>query len=175
MMLIRIPRTAKSRGERTYAQLILRVPRRPRIRIFEGRVFFRCGVNVERDALRPNEAYPATPLLLEYAGNDRTGRGHNRSNDIHVLWRFNAQRGEFDEIARAVSQGPEWFYHLAPIALREIEKNAAPTPIDFVQVAAAVTSRVLAILDTELDSLEDEGRDRVMSFLYDQFTARLVA
>lgn len=171
-MSIRIPRTCPSRGERTWAQLIERVPRRARIQIFPGRVYFRTGAQVDERELRPTPSWPATPLLLEYAGSDRTGRGHNRSNYIHVLWRFDAKRAEFREIARCVTQGPEWFAHLAPIARREIERGSPP--VNHVEVAHAVTGRVLALLDGELETLEDEGRDRVMSFLYDQVVGRLM-
>lgn len=135
---------------------------------------FRCGSHVELSDLRPTPEYPETPLLLEYAGNDRSGRGHRRSRDIHILWRLNAERGEFEELARCLSQGSEWFDHMAPIARREIERGA-PKPVNFADEAGAATRRVLALLDDELSALEDEGRDRVLSFLSDQFTARLVS
>lgn len=146
------------------------MPTRPGIHFFEGR-FFRCGALVDECDLRPTPDYPLVPLLLEFAGNDRTGRGHNRSNDIHVLWRFNAASDDFEELARVFSQGPEWFFGLVPIVKRELH---AP-PVKYVELAGAVSSRVLAMLDGELEPLGDEGRARVMSFLYDQFTARLVA
>jgi len=148
------------------------VPHRPTIKGFEGK-FFRTGSRVELADLHPTDEYPLVPLLIEYAGNDRTGRGHRRSNDIHVLWRFDAARSDWDEIARVLSQGPEWVSHLAPIARREME-TGQPV-IAFVEVAGAVTARVLAVLDSELGNLEAEAAMRVMSFLYDQFTARLMA
>ena len=170
MPLIRIPRTAESRRARTYAQLVLRVTTLRGRPSFEG-IFFRCGAAVEEAALRPTPEYPEIPLLIEYAGNDRTGRGHRRSNDIHILWRWNPARREWDEIARMLSQGPEWLHDLAPVVRRRV----ASPPRRFVELAGDATARVLATLDGELAVLEDEGRERVMAFLYDQFTARFVA
>jgi hypothetical protein len=162
---IRIP-CSNDRRQATYAQLIRRVNMRGSIP-FEGRLL-RTGAAIEEADLRPTPEWPETPLLIEYAGNDRSGHGHRRSNDLHILWRFDA--GEWIEIARISSQGPEWHYHLVPIVRREI----CSAPVNFVEVAGKITELVLALLDHELDGLEDEGRARTMSFLYDKFTARFV-
>lgn len=165
--MIRIPRSAPGRRDRTYAQLILRIPPHPCVP-FEGR-FFRCGSTVEDGDLHPTPDYPATPLLVEFAGSDRTGRGHNRSNDVHVLWRY--RDGHWIELARTLSQGPEWVFHMRPI----VERELVAAPIDYAEIAGRVSNRVLELLDQELNELAGEGRARVMSFLWDQFTARLVA
>ena len=118
--MARIPRSSPSWREKTFCQLILRLPVRPGIHFFEGGIYFRCGSSVEESALHPTPEYSETPLLLEYAGRDHTGRGHNRSNDIHVLWQWNAAESEWRELARVLSRGPEWFHHLAPIVRREL-------------------------------------------------------
>lgn len=169
---VRIPRSSPSRGERSYAQLILRVLHHPRVRFFDGPLF-RCGQLVDESELRPTPDAPLAPLLIEYAGNDRSGWGHRRSNDIHILWRYDAARADWVEIARTLSQGPEWKWNLAPIVRRELG-SVAPAP-NFVAIARASTDRVLEILDGELDQFDDEGRARVLSFLYDAFTARLMS
>jgi hypothetical protein len=174
---IRIPCTSLSRKEKTYAQLVLRATRSG-LRRFEGGVYFRCGSTVEESALHP-EGYPETPLIIEYAGSDRAGGMHYRPNgygrkvyrDIHILWRFDAARGEWDQLARVLSQGPEWVDDIAAIVRREI---AAP-PVNFVEASRHVATCVLELLDRELSELEEEGRGRAMSFLYDQFTARFVS
>jgi hypothetical protein len=132
----------------------------------------RCGSRVDAGALRPTVDYPEVPLLIEYAGNDASGRGHNRSNDIHVLWRYESEAGEWVELARLLSRGPEWISDMVPIVQRELRGAA---PIQYLEVAQKISALVLGVLDRELSALEDEGRCRVMSFLYDQFSARLVA
>ncbi len=162
-MRVSIPRTAPRRAERTYALLILRPS--PRLKIFEG-VFLRTGSVIEQAALRPTPHYPEIPLLIEFAGRDGGGRGHNRSRDIHVLWRFVA--GEWEEIARILSQGSEWFDHLAPIVRRELVRPA----VDHVAEARAASGRLAALIDGELSQLTEEGRERALAFLYDQVAAR---
>jgi hypothetical protein len=159
-----IPRTAPRRGERTYALLVLR--QSPRLKIFEG-VLLKTGRAVEESALRPTPHYPEIPLLIEFAGNDGSGRGHNRSRDIHILWRYAG--GEWEEIARSLSQGSEWFDHLAPIVRRELVR---PTGVDHVGEARAAAGRLAALIDGELSQLAEEGRERALAFLYDQVAAR---
>jgi hypothetical protein len=81
-------------------------------------VFLRSGAVVDGASLWPTSDYPAIPLLIEFAGSDRSGRGHNRSLDIHVLWRFDGRA--FREVARVKSQGREWVFDFLPIVEREI-------------------------------------------------------
>jgi hypothetical protein len=162
-MRVSIPRTAPRRAERTYALLVLRPS--PRRKLFEG-VFLRTGSLVDEAALRPSPHYPEIPLLIEFAGNDGSGRGHNRSRDIHVLWRFIG--GAWEEIARTLSQGSEWFDHLAPIVRRELVRPA----VDHVAEARAAAGRLAALIDGELSQLAEEGRERALAFLYDQVAAR---
>jgi len=177
MAPVRIPRTSESRRERTYAQLVLRVTRVNGRADFEGPLF-RCGADIDEAALHPTPEYPEIPLLIEFAGQDRAGRLHRRADGyggrqyryLHLLWSWNAKRGDWEEVARIVSEGAEWLHDLAPIVRRLI----ASPPRRFVEVAGDATARILATLDGELAVLEDEGRERVMAFLYDQFTARFV-
>jgi hypothetical protein len=174
-MLIHLPRSAPGgRGEPTYAQLILRLRRSE----FIDGPFFRTGARVEETALWPSPAYPEVPLLLEFAGRDRgegrNARGHNRAPDIHLLWRYDRARREFDEIASARSYGAEWFHHLAPIIRRHIIRPPA-NHAEAEKAARGASARVLAALEGELDQLEDEGRDSAIALLYDQVAARFAA
>lgn len=175
MPTIRIPHTAPNRREQTYAQLVKRVNIRGPLP-FEGKLF-RTGKAVELAELRPTDEWPETPLLIEYAGKDRTGwRRGRKCNDIHILWRLKPAAGaaaepEWLEITSIKSQGPEWHTHMQQSVL--IELRAAP--VNFVEVASQASERVLTVLDHELSGLEDEGRGRLLSFLQDQFTARLMA
>ena len=166
-MFITIPRSTPGRRERTYAQLVMRVHPH-RALPFEGRMF-KTGSRVEEAELHPSSEYPAVPILIEYAGSDRTGRGHNRSPDVHVLWQF--VDGVWNELARVRSHGPEWMVHLRPI----VELVLVSLPVNHIEIAGQVSARVLRFLDKELEHLADEGRERAMSFLFDQFAARLVA
>jgi hypothetical protein len=168
---IRIPQTCTDRRQLTFAQIILRMSPRATPTIFEG-ARFRTGSRVTECELRPTPDYPEIPLLLEYAGNDRTGRGHRRSNDIHVLWKFESETSEWIELARVTSQGPEWFEHLGPIMRDHL--RGGPNANE-AEVAGKATRRILELMDRELESLARDGRERAMSFLYDAFTARLMA
>jgi hypothetical protein len=162
-----IPRSNPGRRERTYAQLILSV-HRTRLMPFDG-TFFRTGAQVDEEALHPTPGYPELPLVIEFAGSTGTGRGHNRSPDVHVLWQYSA--GAWNELARVTSQGPEWIPHMLPI----VEQLLVALPANQIEAAAEASERVLCFLDEELERLTDEGRERAMSFLYDRFSARLVA
>lgn len=165
-----IPHTTTLRRERTYAQLVLKVyPNRSLP--FAG-PNFRTGARVDQALLRPTPDAPEHPLLIEYAGTDKSGKGHNRSNDIHVLWRFDIARNEWTEITRTLTKGREWIDCLLPV----IKRQLVSPPVNDVEIATAVSARVLGLLDRELDELTClSTRERVMSFLYDQFTARFVA
>lgn len=118
------------------------------------------------------------PLLIEFAGStgrDARGwpaRGHNRALDLHILWRYDARAGDWQEVARTVSQGAEWFVALEPIVRRELVRP----PANYVEEARTASERLLVTIDRELHELDaDEARERVLAFLYDQVAARLVA
>jgi hypothetical protein len=169
---VRLPRTAVSRRQKTYAKLIRRVYPRREFAAFEGRVF-RCGALIDVAELWPDQRYPGAEVghawVLEYAGNDGTGRGHVRSNDIYVLWRYERKRNAFTEIVRSVSQGKDWLDAIRYVAMREIGRVEIRDPL----LAENACGRVLAVLDAELEILTREDRGLVMSFVYEQFTARV--
>jgi hypothetical protein len=177
--LVRIPRTAargvaNSKTERSYALLVLRLGRNRALRNFEGRLF-RCGALVEESALWPAPHYPRVPLLIEYAGresaaaNAKPARGHNRARDIRILWRYDRERGEWDELARILSEGSHWYADLAPI----VERELVPPDIDHVSEARAAAGRLAALIDTELGALASEGREHALAFLFDEIAGRI--
>lgn len=178
-MLVRIPRSAVSRRARAWALLIRRIsPQSSRgLRLFEG-THFKTGAHVDESELRPTPRYPLVPLLIEFAGTTgldpfgRAARGHNRATDLHILWRYDARLRDWQEIARTVSAGAEWFMHLEPIVRRELVRP----PSNYIEEARTASARLVATLDRELYELDaDEARVRVLSFMYDQVAARLVA
>ena len=172
MPKVPIPNNRLSRNEMGYAKLLLRVyPRRTNgLDPYDGQLLTPGSV-IEQAELWPTTEYPATPLLLEYAGSDQSGRGHKRSNSIYILWRFELVRSEWAEVARAVSQGDDWRTYLVPIAFAEINRGSPPRDATY---AAGVCSRILGALDSELDRLTIDDRNMVMHFIYEQFTARAV-
>ena len=141
---------------------------------FEG-VLFKPGATVDESALWPTPEYPAVPLLLEYAGNDRTGRGHNRSNDVYLLWRYDRALGSWVELVRSVSRGAEWVERIKAVALLELGLPVlADNPADPAS-AAGITDRVLSLLDRELEMLGPHERHLVMDYCYQEFSARAAA
>jgi hypothetical protein len=166
---VRIPRSSKSRSSLTYAVLVHRVyPNRLYGDAFEGPVL-PPGRLIEQSALWPGPDFPKEPLLLEYAGSDRSGLGHRRSNHTYLLWRYDVARSEWIEIARA-----------SAVSLERVEilKSAATQHLAIVKptlkTSAEAVSRVLCALESELEVLQDGERRGLMGLLYEQFTARLV-
>jgi hypothetical protein len=120
---IRIPHTCTGRHQLTYAVLIRRVfPQREFGDAFEGKRF-RPGSMIVECSLWPDAGYPAEPLLVEYAGSDRSGSGHRRSSHTYLLWRLDPVRFEWVEIARAAAVGIEWVDPLKSVALRHRERE----------------------------------------------------
>ncbi len=132
----------------------------------------KTGATIEESALWPTPDYPAVPLLLEYAGNDRTGRGHNRSNDIYLLWRYERESGRWVALLKCTGQGTDWIAPVKQRALAELARTAPPLSCTH---ASDVCVRVLAALDHELELLDTVNRHLVMSFVYQEFSARAVA
>lgn len=136
---------------------------------FEG-ILLKPGSRVEHGALWPNAGFPDTPLLIEFAGSDRTGSGHNRSKQIHILWRFDLKKTEWVEIARTLSLGSDWIPHLVAIALKEL---GGPPPPDATEAVKA-SSRFLSGLDSELRALGEGEQGMVLNLVYEQVAARLI-
>lgn len=154
----------------TFATLLLRVYPRRSVAAFEGKRL-KPGALIDEAELWPTPDYPSTPVLLEYAGNDHSGWGHRPSNDIYLLWRYDRERGRWTELARHTGQGAEWQESFKTIAFREIARDTQP--ID-AAAAAAVSGRVLGVLDSELELLGSADRLLVMNYVYQEFSARAV-
>jgi hypothetical protein len=136
---------------------------------FEG-LLFKPGALVEDAALWPDARYPAKPVLLEFAGSDHTGSGHNRSNQIYILWRYEPEYGIWVEIVRALSKSADWIVNLLPIALAELGGTAAPNP----DLAWAVAGRLLVQVDSELAGLGVADRGLVLNLISEQVAARMM-
>jgi hypothetical protein len=166
---VHIPKTCEYRGALTYATLLSRVYPRRTWNAFEGKRF-KPGALIDEAELWPGPEFPAIPVLLEYAGDDRTGRSGRRPNHTYLLWRYDRKNALWVELARCTGQdGGDWIEYIKPIARLELARDAEP--ID-ARHAAAVSVLVLAALDLELEKLSTEDRHLVMSFVYREFTAR---
>jgi hypothetical protein len=169
-MTVRIPNSAISRHGFAYAKLLWRVhPDRGTANAFEGPLL-KPGALVDSSALWPDGSYPTKPLLLENAGSDATGRGHNRSKQVYILWRYEPERSVWVEVVRTLTEGLEWVSSLVPVALREIGGAPAPDP----DLARNVSRFFLSQLDKELGELPAGDRHLTLSLLYEQVAARLV-
>lgn len=143
-------------------------PDRTMANAFEG-MLIKCGAKVPLASLWPDARYPKVPILLEFAGSDYSGRGHNRSRQIHVLWRLDVDQLVWVEVARTLSYRAEWILQLRPIALQELGGVPAPDPDLALQFAA----RFLRRLDDELKDLGAGDRALAVNFLFEQIAARL--
>ncbi len=178
-MRVFLPRTSASRRERGYVCLIRRVCDNPTAAAFDGKRF-RAGAAIDDSELSPGDEWPSTPLALEYAGLDysaplqrlASGFGGKRRPLIHVLWRYERDRGEWRELARASSVDNEWVAHFIAIARVELVRNGRrAAPVD---IAARASFRWIEALDRELSQLENEERAIALGLVYEQVTARVV-
>jgi hypothetical protein len=167
---VRLPRTAQTRLDLTFAILIHRVlPQRVMGDAFEG-PRFRPGATVAESELWPEPDYPKLPLLIEYAGSDRAGNGHRRSNQTYILWRFDPTAGEWAELARSAAVSTEWVETLKAVALRHLTATEPENP----KAAGDATARVLGLLELELEPLESRERSSLLGLLWEQVLGRLV-
>jgi hypothetical protein len=134
---------------------------------FEGKLL-KPGARLEYSSLWPDPRYPRKPVLLEFAGSDHSGRGHNRGSQIYILWRLEGEN--WVEIARSLSVGGEWIAVLMPIALRELGGPARIDP-DMAEKLAVVW---LGRLDDELKELGAGDRGIMLNFVFEQVAARMM-
>jgi hypothetical protein len=137
--------------------------------VFEGRRL-RPGSNLPESELWDTLGRSCAPLLLEYAGSDRSGHGHKRSQHLYILWSYDPERHDWLELARTSAEGVEWVDVLRPVALRHLAGSAPKGGA----ATAGATSRVLTVLETELETLDTDGRCNLLGNVWEQFLARLV-
>lgn len=167
---IRLPRSAKTRRDLTFAILIHRVlPQRAMGDAFEG-LRLRPGAHIDESRLWPEPDYPKNPLLVEYAGSDRAGTGHRRSAQTYILWRYDVAAGAWVELVRCAAVSTEWVETLKAVALRHLTGTEPDNPT----AVADATSRVLCLLEAELEPLESGERSRLIGLLWEQFSARIL-
>lgn len=124
---------------------------------------------MDEGELWPGPEWPEMPVLLECAGEDGSGWGHQRSPSTYILWVW--ESGEWREVARAASVGREWTWDLEQAARRALgQGKRRPPEID----PAAVRERVARVLEAELEGLDQAGQAEVLSAVHDELAARIV-
>jgi hypothetical protein len=164
---IRLPRTSGRTAVNSFAKLLNYVdPEASTGFGFEGKIF-RPGATVTEAELWA-EGYPETPILLEYAAPGPIyGRGHNRAEQLYVLWKFDREEHAWVELGRARSVAWEWALDLRPIALRALA--AARSGITVLPNLGVIAARISGFLDGELKPLEVPDREKVLAVIHDQF------
>lgn len=171
MALLRLPHSARSRKAPTFAQVVRRVhPDRIGCKVFEG-PYFKTGSTVDSCDLCLDGDESPPLVLLEVAGPDGTGHGHNRSNVVRILWRFSVERWDWIEVCRSLSRSADWIPDMAAIAQRLL---GGPPPPDPERSNRAAFS-LLRSIDTELAELALADRHTALNLLHEQILARLVA
>lgn len=171
---VRIPRSSERNSSYAFAKLLARVERNRRVGGFSAFIgsLIRPGKLIEEDALWPSTEYPANPILLECAGPvSGSGRGHNRAPFLWLLWRYDRQSGEWQELCRATAHDWTWSVDLFPIAERALTQGQAePAAPDL----CAIAERIAATMDSELKPLDLGDKARVLSAVEHSVAARIV-
>ena len=165
---IRLPRTGgRSTGGTSFAKLLTYVdPEASTGFGFEGKIL-RPGTTVTETELWP-DGYPPTPVLLEYAPPlPGHGRGHNRGDQLYILWKFDREKNEWVELGRARSVSWEWAIDLRPLAVRALAE--ARSVVAVLPNLVGIAARISGFLDGELKPLEVPDRQKVLSVIHDQF------
>jgi len=125
----------------------------------KGRLY-RPGQRVSRDAL------PDPLVVVEAAGRSKTGRGHNRSEYLYILWHWD---GEWREVARAISPSWDWQWILGPAA----RKLLTTAPIQ--ERAARHVDELLTAIDCAMADVDPELRPLVCAGIEERLAAGKVA
>jgi hypothetical protein len=145
-----LPRTSTSRTDRRFLRLLTDVD-----------VLAPPGLQFKGEILAPGAAFdPATlprpAIAIECAGSVRIGEGRSRYCFRHlwVLWRYDFDAGEWDEVVRETSDSAEWTVHFAPIAQKLLRGDH--DELRQRQTARVEIERLADFLTAALDELNRE-------------------
>ena len=165
---VKLPRSS-ARNAQGYIKLLNRINDKLHYGFsFEG-TLFPPGRMVSAAELRPAVDYPEIPILLECAGtqNPRDGRPSTRHwPTLYILWRWDASKDGWREVARSVSESWDWAADLQPIAKRLLLESKGDVQI--FSGADQVARRVGELLSQELYGLSPIDRGRALGILHDQ-------
>lgn len=170
---IRIPFSSRRECKDTYGLLLTRVDPEANCGFgFEGTIV-RPGKNIPWSALWPTPAHPRIPILLECAGSTKPGWGKRTEPTVYILWRFDLDRKDWQELGRSSSRDWTWAIDLRSVAVRALEESLG-TAVEIYGDFEAVTNRLDHLLTFELAKIPKTERLRAVGFLYDQFCSRIV-
>jgi hypothetical protein len=172
--LIRFPCSSTRASQRFFAKLLTWVDPDAQTGFgFEGTIV-RPGAIVPIERLWPTPAHPEIPIMLECAGNPRPERGHRRHGqaDTYILWRFDPERKEWEEIARSTAESWTWASDLRQVAIRALEESRGKQ-LQVFHGLKDVLARMRHALDSEIQSLPAPDRVRAVAVLHDEFCVRL--
>jgi hypothetical protein len=171
---VRLPRSSP-RNCRTFLKLLSNVdPEASTGFGFEG-ILLHPGSTVSEAELRPSDDYPVNAVVLEYAEIPSTGhRGHNRKDQLYILWRFDRDRNLWIELGRSRSVSWEWALDLRPLAIRALREARILVP-EIMPNVYEIALRISGVLDLELKRLEPSDQRKVLGVLHDQFACRRCA
>ncbi len=162
---VRLPRSATRRDTGTWIKLLERVTDSPGGFGFEGKL------------LRPGETIPAGQLpepavLLECAGTEGRGRGHNRGDVRYIVWRWDRSARDWQELAQCSSVSGDWALALNGVALRALHPDdQVITPFD----CEASVDRILSFAESEMHGMQSRLRNRVLERLYGRIAGFIAA
>ena len=162
---ISLPSTPARPG-RSDPMRYVRILRRVRMSAAEG---WRLEGDIYKQGARLDRPRLPDPLVaLELAGAVKIGHGHNRSEYLYILWRWD---GAWREIARAISAAWDWSWQLGPIARKLL---IGDTPRE--QQIRDLVDDVLFRFGTAIDDIDDpEVRKMVCEGVYERLAAGSVA
>lgn len=174
---IQLPRGSGARGRKSFLKLLSRVdPDAQNGFGFEGCLLKR-GAFVSLAQLQPSDNYPEIPVILEYSVGPAEGiPGHRRAPGLYVLWRWQAENHQWQEVGRSASASWEWALDLRPLAIRALaDGRGVSSPGENRANLAEIADTLTVFIDKQLNRLKPVERAQVMGILHDHFAARFCA
>lgn len=171
---VRLPLSRIKRSQPTYAKLLKLVDPRSRTAFEWKGDLLAPGSTIPESQLWPNGTFPRTPLIVEFAGAENPGRGHNRhlSDNTVILWRYersDAQDGKFIEVGRVSAPAGMWAMLLEPLVRDAMAKESGFVALDF----DLIRSRISRVIAAELDLVGNGDRARLLTLVHDELAGRI--
>ena len=165
--LLRLPRTVGRRGGIAFVQAPTRVRARAGCGFgIEGK-YYRAGAWIRAAELG------ASPVVLEMSeveGGSNAARRGRRWEALYIVWRFNGDRGEWEEVARTSGERTVVMEELRSVVTRAIAQRTWRV-VPSVEQAA---ERIAGALEEMVEEVEREQRGAVLAIVHDLVTAWMV-
>jgi hypothetical protein len=131
---------------------------------FDGKVF-PPGAVIEAREL------PEHAVLVECVGPVKPGSGHKRYPVLWILWKYDWQREEWQELCRTMAVSWEWASLFRAPALAALYPR--PKLYDLKERGAAVAGELVEQIRTRLESEPEPVQANVLASLYDRLAGRI--